>query len=188
MFRTLGLMAALLSAAPAAAERINIDLQPITQAIVPQAVLAGDREFGGNGPRMVLETRLVPVRGGTAIEAHVTFRAEETGGDGSFTRISPPPFEVWRSARGERVEFVVGNANARVEWLSGPGCGPIGCAILGPSEDGGRITTQPGMGYIRDITYLGDTMGDDISSDNNPHGDTSIRTIRFHPITVELID
>ena len=189
MFRNLTAALALLAATPAAAERMDIELGAITSAIVPTQVLAGDREFGGNGPFMVVETRLTPANGGTRLMATVTFRAEETGGDGSFTRITTAPIEVWHSQRGERIDYIVGNSVARVQWTSAAGNGPFSnTGILGPSEDGGRIVTRPGAGFINQITYLGDTMGDDISTDQNPHGDTSIRRITFNPITIETVD
>lgn len=189
MFRkTLTLLALLAAATPAVAERANLTLDDITRPIVPTELLAGDREFGGNGPAMVLQTRLFPSRGGASIIALVTFRAEETGGDGSFTRIGPLAFEVWRSERGERVSYIVDNPGARVAWVSRPGSGPFGTATIGPAEDGALIRTQTGAGFIQSVTYLGDTLGDDISTDTDPHGDTSVRRIRFAPITVELMD
>ncbi|MBF9036061.1 hypothetical protein HKCCE2091_17580 [Rhodobacterales bacterium HKCCE2091] len=190
MFRKLLLTTALLAAAaPALAERVTVNLSSITTPILPTAVLAGDREFGGNGPRMTLDTVLVPTAGGRSIVAQVTFRAEETGGDGSFTRIGPLSFEVWRATGAERVESIVGNPNARMVWLSTPGC-VWPCSQLGPTEDGGSImtiTAGPGT-YLSEVTFLGDTAGDDISDDGNPHGDTSIRAIRFHPVTIETVD
>ncbi|MBF9036062.1 hypothetical protein HKCCE2091_17585 [Rhodobacterales bacterium HKCCE2091] len=188
MFRNLFLSAALaVAAAPAMAERIDIDLAAITDDIVPTRVLAGDREFGGNGPHMVVDGRLLVTRGGTALVAEITFRAEETGGDGSFTRITRN-FEVWRSERGERIDYVLGGGVDRAEWVSSPGCS-FGCGFVGPHEDGALIVTRRFDGPLfSEITYLGDTAGDDISTDDNPHGDTSIREIRFRPITVETIE
>jgi hypothetical protein len=52
------------------------------------------------------------------------------------------------------------------------------------------IVNVPGRagGLIRDIRLLGDTAGDDISTDNNPHGDTSIRRIRYNTIDVTFTD
>jgi hypothetical protein len=51
----------------------------------------------------------------------------------------------------------------------------------------GPILTLLNMpGYLSIVTYLSDTTGDDISTDQNPHGDRSIRKIRFDPIQVEF--
>ena len=41
-------------------------------------------------------------------------------------------------------------------------------------------------GPVQMVRLIGDTMGDDISDDSNPHGDTSIRAIVFNPLAVEF--
>lgn len=168
-----------------------LTLRDITTAIVPTRVLEGDREFDGNGPILDTRVELTIERSGRAIFANVTFSAREDGGDGSLTEIGPVRFEVWRWNPSDS-HFVLSINSPTVSTIShhsAPGCGLLGCGVLGPSEDGGLIVTvaPDTPGPVRDITLLGDTTGDDISTDDNPEGDTSIRGIRFNPIEVTMV-
>lgn len=184
---------ALIAATPAVhAEIAEVNLRDITDTILPTELLQGDREFGGNGPRMVLGTRLFPARDGRAIMAEVMFSATETGGDGSRTAIGPMYFEVWRSGpeNGNRiVRDIVDQDLVLMRWTSRPGCS-FGCGFVGPHEDGALIRRETGpVGtFVTNVTYLGDTAGDDISDDGNPHGDTSIRGIQLGQVTVDFAD
>lgn len=178
--------------AATAARAEVISLRDITTPIVPTSNPVGDREFGGNGPRMTVGVDLSIERGGRAIFANVTFTAVELGGDGSRTEIGPVPIMVWRwedEPCPQLVQTINTQSFALLSHDSSPGCG-FGCATIArpgtTEEDGGLIVTLPPQnpGPVSSITLLGDTSGDDISTDNNPHGDTSIRAIRFNPIDV----
>lgn len=169
-----------------------LELNDIITPIVPQTVLRGDREFDGNGPVIVVGVGLSVERNGRAIFATVEMSAREIGGDGSHTAIGPLRFLVWRwrPSDGARfVERINSETIATIRHESGPAC-LFGCAFIGPAEDGALIVTVRGRpgGLIRDIRLLGDTIGDDISTDSNPHGDTSIRRIRFNTIDVTFTD
>ena len=174
----------------------RITLNDITEAIVPTLNLSGDRDFDGNGPIMDIDVELTIERGGRAIFAHINFSAHEDGGDNSRTEIGPVNFLVWRWRPSDGLHFVHAiNSPTRssIRHRSAPGCG-VPCATVGrvesefEVEDGGLITTvvSETPGPVRDITLLGDTTGDDISTDDDPHGDTSIRRIRFNQIDVTM--
>lgn len=178
--------------ASAGAHAELITLRDITQAIVPTSNPIGDREFGGNGPRMTIGLELTIERGGRAIFAYVTFTARELGGDGSYTEIGPVPFQVWRWEDEPCLRRVVAINSQQFSLTSHdsrPGCG-FGCAqIASPGqsiEDGGVVmnVTPDNPGPVSTIRLLGDTSGDDISTDSNPSGDTSIRAILFNQIDV----
>lgn len=178
--------------AASGAQAETIVLRDITTPIVPTAVLAGDREFGGNGPRITVGVELTIERGGRAIFANVHFAAVELGGDGSRTEIGPVPILVWRwedEACPRLVERINSQRFALLTHDSAPGCG-FGCATISApglvQEDGGVIVTvvPQNPGPVADMTLLGDTAGDDISADNDPYGDTSLRAVRFNPIDV----
>ena len=169
-----------------------LTLNDINTPIVPQAVLHGDREFDGHGPVIVVAVGLTVERGGRAIFATVEMSAREIGGDGSHTAIGPLRFLVWRWRPSDGARFVQrinSQTVATIRHTSGAGC-VFGCAFIGPAEDGALIVTVrgPDGGLVRDIRLLGDTAGDDISTDANPHGDTSIRRIRFNEIDVTFTD
>lgn len=194
VFPALALGAATILAAIAAttAHAEPIALRDIVTPIVPTAVLAGDREFGGNGPRITVGLELTIERGGRAIFATVIMSAVELGGDGSRTEIAPAPILVWRwedEACPRLVERINTQSFALLSHDSAPGCG-FGCGtITGPgttAEDGGFVVTvvPQNPGPVANMTLLGDTNGDDISTDSNPHGDTSLRAVRFNPIDV----
>ena len=175
-----------LAASGAQAEMIT--LRDITTPIVPTSNPTGDRDFGGNGPRLTVGVELSIERGGRAIFAHVSFSARELGGDGSFTQIGPVPVLVWRwedETCLRLAETINTQTFSVLSYDGGPGCG-FGCARIGAQEDGGGIVTvvPQAPGPVLEVTLLGDTSGDDISTDDNPHGDTSIRAIRFRPIDV----
>lgn len=183
-------LTAMLAAPVAQAELIT--LRDITTPIVPTEVLAGDREFGGNGPRMTVGLELTIERGGRAIFADVIFTAQELGGDGSRTEIQPAPILVWRWEDESCLRLVESINSPTVALLSHDsvaGCG-FGCGIIaGPGEtieDSGLVDTVVPQtpGPVSTVTLLGDTSGDDISSDADPSGDTSIRAIRFNQIDV----
>ncbi len=183
---------AITTAIPAAfAEEGTIFLRDLTADIIPTVARSGaDRDFDGNGPIMTLGTELTIGRHGRAVFASVIFSAREDGGDGTATSIRTAPTEVWRWQPSDGARFVsriITNPTVTTRLRSVPGCAPIGCATIGPAEDGGLILTQRSLpGYLNAVTYLSDTMGDDISTDQNPHGDTSIRNISFDPILVEF--
>ncbi|MEO1138902.1 MAG: hypothetical protein AAFW87_05540 [Pseudomonadota bacterium] len=181
-------------ATPTLAQEIGtIDLRDLTNDIVPTSARPGaDRDFDGNGPIMSLGTELTIGRGGRAVFVSVIFSAREDGGDGTATSIRTRPMEVWRWKPEDGPRFVsriITDPIATTRLRAVPGCGPIGCGTIGPAEDGGLILTQSDLpGYLNAVTYLSDTLGDDISTDQNPHGDTSIRNISFDAITVEFSD
>ncbi len=182
----LALGAVALSASGVQADMIT--LRDITTPIVPTSNPTGDRDFDGNGPRMTVGVELSIERGGRAIFAHVSFSARELGGDGSFTQVGPVPVLVWRwedDSCLRLVEAINSQTFSVLSHDSGPGCG-FGCARIGAQEDGGALVTivPQDPGPVVDVTLLGDTNGDDISTDDNAHGDTSIRAIRFRQIDV----
>jgi len=181
-------------------ERGRIRLRDITTPIVPtrQTTRGADRDFDGNGPIITLGVELFPGRNGRAVFARVIMSARERGGDGSATSIGPLTFEVWRWRPSDGARFVrqiVSRPVTTMRHVSGRGC--VGCAQPGRSadgrtfpEDGGMVVTVANRfgGPVREVTLLGDTAGDDISRDRNPHGDTSIRRISFHEVDVIFTD
>ena len=189
----LGLATVLGLAAEARAQEIGtIALRDITTPIVPTEVQGrGDRDFDG-APIMTLGVELFPGRNGRAVFARVIFAAREDGDDGTATSIRTEPVEVWRWTPSDGARFVARIAQDPVvttRLRGAPGCAPIGCAMIGPSEDGGMILSQRNLpGFLGSVTYLSDTLGDDISTDDNPHGDTSIRRIAFDDLRVEFTD
>ena len=159
-----------------------VQFDAITSPIVPQAVLRGDREFGGNGPDLSVRVELSVERGGRAVFAHVTFTAAETGGDFSTTEITRA-IQIWRWHPGlplvRSIEAPVWFDTVRSRET---------CGMCAGAPDGAYPTVMTGgpYGVVEAVHMIGDTMGDDISTDLNPHGDTHIRSITFNPVLVEF--
>ncbi len=187
----------------AVAQEAVIRLDTINAPLVPTARDRGDREFGGNGPAIAITVTLTVENGGTEIFANVNMSAEETGGDRSTTSGSMRR-SVWRAGQPDnfRVQSIVGPSGDRIAFVSASGASGVPFVAHGGgdanfdeavyirdvgNEDGGRIvrvgSTTPGS-FIASIDVLGDTSGDDISDDANPHGDTSVRRIDFNDIRV----
>ncbi len=174
---------ATLSAGASAVE--TIDLKNIKGPLVPTDHYRGDREFGGNGPYMAVESQLAISHGGKSIIAYITFDAKEGGGDhssvrGNWTKV------IWRSRDGRRVTRIVSNERDRVAGYSQDG-GGFSMRASGASRYGGPLNhLTKEYGYLRGAKVVGDTDGDDISTDNDPRGDTAIYLIEFGELQVEM--
>ena len=180
------------AAVPAAAQSTGmLTLTDINQAIVPTSTNTGDRDFNGT-PVVVLGVQLRVGRQGRAVFADVLMSARR----GGLRTSARQTFLVWRWQPSDGARFVsrIINPTVTMRFDNLPGTCGFGCARVIPggstsrSEDGGLIVDRDirGNGMVRQVRLLGDTMGDDISDDANPHGDTSIRAIRFRPIRVEF--
>lgn len=207
-------------------------LLDIAQPLVPSALVAGDREFDGNGPvvttRVTLE--ITPDRSG--IDAVVYFQAKETKHDWSETRetFRRP---VFRANNGQRVVRIADPAMSEVRFTSVPGgiqfgfpgedwavlfdvlrqlieqgetyfgeidipeqfpcetveeCGQmLRAGVLRLASDNHVHVLPPSNGGpVATFLIVGDTGGDDISTDKNPKDDTRIQGIVFKEIAVEL--
>lgn len=161
-----------------------LTLPRISDPIVPTASLRGDREFGGNGPDLTVQVELRVGQRGRAIYADVTFWAEETGGDESATSVTEH-FQVWRWRPGDRLVQSIDAPVFRHTVRSNETCGMCAGAV-----DGAFPTVMRGgpYGIIDTVRMIGDTMGDDISTDQDPHGDTAIHSISFRPVLVTWSD
>lgn len=175
------------SAGANAVER-TIELRDLTTPLVPTDHYRGDREFGGNGPRMTVDTQLAIIQGGKAIAVYISFDAVETGGDrssvrGNWTKV------IWRSRAGERVTRILQRERETVSGVSGAGLDPMRPQPVGGPKrvDGGMLNplVSSSGGYLNAVYAVGDTTGDDISTDNDGHGDTAIHVIDFGRLRVE---
>jgi hypothetical protein len=174
--------------AGASAVERTIDLRDIKGPFVPTDNYRGDREFGGNGPRMTVDTQLAIIQGGRAIAVYISFDAVETGGDrssvrGNWTKV------IWRSRAGERVTRILQRERETVTGISRAGADPMRPQPVGGQKqvDGAvlnQLVSATG-GYLNSVYAVGDTTGDDISTDNDAHGDTAIYFIDFGQLRVE---
>lgn len=160
---------------------VHVFLNDITQTLCPKTLTQGDREFAGHGPRIVTIVRLNPVNSGTQIEAEIEFTATETVSDFSQVKETFRKI-VFTAPRGKRITQILSPAETRVEFVSPSG----GTQFIGPNGNSGNTVTvtQP-MNFIKRMAIVGDTGGEDISTDDDCTDDTRIENITFFPIKVQ---
>lgn len=124
-----GLSSTFIHAAALADER-EITLNNITTALVPTAVLQGDREFNGNGPDVRSSVTLRIADDRRSIYADVYFHAKETTHDWSETEARWSR-KVWQACPGQRVLGIRSPVTSEVAFRSVKG----GFQIFGPGAD-----------------------------------------------------
>lgn len=114
----------------AAAPVATIRLKDIDEQLVPTEVVAGDREFGGNGPAIECTVTLTVTADQRSIFAVVDFRAKETKADWSETKGSWSR-KVYTAPPGRKIDAIVDGSSSTVKFVSKP----AGFQLLGPTED-----------------------------------------------------
>ncbi len=148
--------------------------------MTPTENLYGDREFDGNGPHIVVDVELRAVR--NRIVADIEFVATETGGDGSIGR-GRWSHTVYTAPVGRTIERILSLSQQRIEFESDDGGG--GADNWSRSE-AYHTETFDRDAVLDSYTIIGDTRGDDISSDRNPLDDTRIQRLAFKPALILL--
>lgn len=160
---------------------VHIFLNSISQTLCPKTLIGGDREFNGNGPRIVTRIALNVVNG-NQIEAEIRFTATETVSDYSqvietFRRI------VFTAPRGRRISQILSTNETTIDFVSPS----AGAQFIGPVGDSSNTVsvTEP-TNFIRRMRIVGDTGGNDISTDDDCNDDTRIENISFFPIKIRF--
>lgn len=149
--------------------------------VCPKLLLRGDREFGGNGPRVDAQVRLSIAADGSGVDATLDFHAVETRSNWSETR-GTWRRRVFTAAAGERVVEVLSATQSRTEAVSAA----AGFQVVFPG--GTQIVASPPVydgDLVREFLIVGDTGGNDISTDDNCSDDTRISVV-FNPVTVRV--
>jgi hypothetical protein len=109
-----------------------ITLDNINEALCPSAVLRGDREFDGHGPRMKCDVKLSISADGKSILADIFLSATETQHDWSATegRWTKKVFELFESNK--KIVKIDMNDRSVVEWLGSAAGGETGFGNTGP--------------------------------------------------------
>jgi hypothetical protein len=116
--------------ASAAPQVRTVKLRNLDKPMVPTQVVAGDREFGGNGPDITCKATLSITADQRAILATVDFKARETKADWSETRGSWTT-EVYRVEKGKKILSITDGASSVVAFRSDP----AGFQLLAPTQD-----------------------------------------------------
>lgn len=111
-------------------KQATIKLEDINEWLCPKALLRGDREFDGNGPKIKCEVEIRLSSNGREIWADIKFWAQETVHDwsttqGTWTR------KVYDAPYGKAISKIVSNTASRTEFVSQP----AGFQFLVPGAD-----------------------------------------------------
>jgi hypothetical protein len=160
---------------------VHVFLNDINEILCPQTVTRGDREFNGNGPRIQTNVTL-QIRNNIEIWAIINFTATETVSDFSTTNAV---FErrIFTSPNNRTIAQIITPATTNVDFITPS----AGMQIIGPvGESSNTVTVTEPMNFIRSMSVVGDTGGDDISTDNDCTDDTRIERISFFPIKIRF--
>ncbi|MBK8702854.1 MAG: S8 family serine peptidase [Saprospiraceae bacterium] len=162
----------------------NVNVQNVLPAAItglcPSNKIAGDHEFGGNGPRLSGSINISISPDGNNLLARIDFIARETGGDwsevrGSWTRT------IYTAPPGMRILNINSTPSVNINHLLIGG----GRDEFWQGCDGDEHAFVPG-GPIARMVVVGDTGGADISGDADCNCDTRINRIEFNSISVSL--
>ena len=109
---------------------VTVTPKDINQALVPNELVGGDREFGGNGPRIESKVILNVSPDKRSIVAKIYFNAKETKHDWSETRGSWERV-VYRAPAGKKIHSIESPTTSVVSFTSKP----AGFQLLGPTAD-----------------------------------------------------
>ena len=133
----------------------------------PKVVLRGDREFDGRiNMDLRIELELNAQR--NAIMLRVKFRAEEPKGDFTTTELSWAE-KVYDAPSGMKIKSIVSN--------------PLWHQAVSHNLNEQSFIQMPSE-FLRYCEVVGDTMGDDISTDDNCNDDTRIGNFVFNKVAV----
>ncbi len=171
---------------------VHIKLDDILTQLCPTSVISGDREFDGHGPRIEATVSLEK-RNNTEIWAIILFSATETVSDFSRTEAI---FEkkVFTAPTGKQIDVILStDTTSHFDFISRPG----GFQIIANNDyfnednyrkSGNDVLQNFSSGFIRRISFVGDTGGNDISTDTDCKDDTRIEKILFRSIKIRYIN
>ena len=160
--------------------------QPVTIGpYCPKKLLGGDREFGGHGPEIWAWIRLRVVNE-TYIYADVYMHARETTSDWSETE-GNWSLGIYQAPSGFKIKEILSGTYSEVHYISKPGVNAFSPAGLVQALGGARGTDVPFRddGLVSRWNIVGDTGGDDISTDDNPNDDTQV-AVQLNTMRIKL--
>ncbi len=95
----------------------KIELEPLTEWLCPTKLLRGDREFGGNGPKIKCEASLRITNDSSALELNVKLWAQETVHDWSTTEGSWKRI-VYEAPYGQKINRIISDKASRTQFIS----------------------------------------------------------------------
>jgi hypothetical protein len=151
----------------------------------PKRLLGGDREFGGHGPEIYAWVKLNIVNKRT-VEAEVFMHARETVADWSETQGNWKKV-LYTAPAGYEITAIVSGKYSEVKYVSRPGVNAFSPAGLVQALGNIRSGNVPFKddGLVTRWNIIGDTGGDDISTDDNCNDDAQV-AIQLNPVKIKL--
>lgn len=176
-----------LQTTPLAAPDSTVEIMPSTIGpYCPKKLLGGDREFDGHGPEIWAWIRLKIVDK-KHIDATVYMHARETTHDWSETEGTWTK-RLYTAPAGYEIRQILSGQYSEVHYISKPGVNAFTPQGLVQAIGGARGNDVPFKddGLVRRWHIVGDTAGDDISDDDNPHDDTQV-AVQLNPMKLRLV-
>jgi hypothetical protein len=101
----------------ATALETKINLENMEETLCPSKLERGDREFGGNGPKVKCEVKIRLANNGTEIWADISFWAQETKPDNSTTT-GQWSKKVYDAPYGKKITKIVSDQASRTVFVS----------------------------------------------------------------------
>lgn len=151
----------------------------------PTKLLGGDREFDGHGPEIWASINLT-IENGNQLFATVYMHARETQSDWSETEGTWKKL-LYTAPRGFTISKILTGKSSEVHYISKPGLSAFSPAGLREMLGGASGTDVPFTddGLVTRWNIVGDTMGDDISTDRNCKDDTQV-AVQLNPVKLQL--
>lgn len=151
----------------------------------PTKLLGGDREFGGHGPEIWASINLT-IENGNQLFATVYMHARETQSDWSETEGTWKKL-IYTAPSGFNISGITSGKSSEVHYISKPGLGAFSPGALRELLGGATGTDVPFTddGLVTRWNIVGDTMGDDISTDRNCSDDTQV-AVQLNPVKLKL--
>jgi len=151
----------------------------------PTKLLGGDREFDGHGPEIWawIKLKIVDKK---YIDATVYMHARETTHDWSETEGTWTK-RIYTAPAGYEIKAIESGTYSEVHYVSRAGVSSFTPQGLMQAIGDARGADVPFKddGLVRRWHIVGDTAGDDISTDDNPHGDTSV-AVQLNAMKIRL--
>ncbi len=151
----------------------------------PNKLLGGDREFNGHGPEIYAWIKLNIVNK-RMVEAEVFMHARETVADWSETQGTWKKI-LYTAPAGYEITGIVSGKYSEVKYISRPGVNafsPAGLVQALGNVHGANVPFKDD-GLVTRWNIVGDTGGDDISTDDNCNDDAQV-AIQMNPVKIKL--
>lgn len=163
--------------------------------LCPSVLINGDREFNGNGPQISGTVSLTLANNNTELRATVQFEAIETGGDVSRTKQTWEKI-IYTAPGGKKIASIIGSNLPSTFFFTSVKAGFVADRlvkgdVVHTNFPRARTNDEPitvSGNVVYKIEIIGDTAGDDISTDTNCNDDTRIDKLILNSVGLRIVN